>query len=176
MQIAGPVVAIAAIIGVVWLFSGGDEPPADTAASATDPATSTPPDPATAEFARADSLDPALETEPGVTAGEGTLTELKVTTIVTGTGPVVEEGNTVEAHYVGAYYATGEVFQSSWDTGAPAQFDLDGVIAGWRQGLPGVTVGSRVQLDIPFALAYEGVPDRPQGDLRFVVDVLGVRA
>ena len=174
LQIAGPIVAIAAIVGVVWLFSGGDEP-STPETSPTDPVAA-PSVPTQPDFATADSLDPALETEPEVTAGAGTLTDLQVTTIVAGTGPVVEAGNEVRAHYVGAYYATGEVFQSSWDTGSPAEFDLDGVIQGWSQGLVGVTVGSRVQLDIPFALAYEGVPDRPQGDLRFIVDILGVRA
>lgn len=171
-RVAAPVVVIAVIVGAVWFFSGGDEPATDPTAAPTDAAS--PSAPAEPEFARADTLDPALETEPEVTAGEGTLTELEVTTIVAGTGPVVEAGNVVEAHYVGAYYATGEVFQSSWDRGGPVEFDLDGVIEGWSQGLVGVTVGSRVQLDIPFALAYEG-RDGPQGDLRFVVDIFGVR-
>jgi peptidylprolyl isomerase len=38
-----------------------------------------------------------------------------------------------------------------------------------------VTVGSRVQLDIPAAMAYGENPTdgRPGGALRFVVDVLG---
>lgn len=182
-QIAAPVAVVAVIVAAVWFFSGGDDPATDPVGAASDPAgaTSDPTAPTTdptPEFARADSLDPALETEPVVPAGEGTVSELEVTTIVAGTGPVVEAGNTVEAHYIGAFYATGEVFDSSWERGAPAQFDLDGVIEGWSQGLVGVTVGSRVQLDIPFALAYEGSdPNRyPQGDLRFIVDIHGVRA
>jgi peptidylprolyl isomerase len=35
----------------------------------------------------------------------------------------------------------------------------------------GIPVGSRVQLDIPVALAYPN-GDGPAGDLRFVVDIL----
>ena len=44
----------------------------------------------------------------------------------------------------------------------------------WDQGLTGVTVGSRVQLDIPAKLAYGDHPSggQPAGALRFVVDVL----
>ena len=50
-----------------------------------------------------------------------------------------------------------------------------GVIPGWDQGLVGVTVGSRVQLDIPSNLAYGDSPSggQPGGALRFVVDILG---
>jgi peptidylprolyl isomerase len=48
------------------------------------------------------------------------------------------------------------------------------VIPGWDQGLVGIKVGSRVQLDIPPDLAYGANPEggNPAGALRFVVDVL----
>ncbi len=48
------------------------------------------------------------------------------------------------------------------------------LIKGWDEGLIGVPVGSRVQLDIPADMAYGEKPTggRPAGDLRFVVDVL----
>jgi len=48
------------------------------------------------------------------------------------------------------------------------------VIAGWDQGLVGVKIGSRVQLDIPSNLAYgdDASSGNPTGTLRFVVDVL----
>jgi peptidylprolyl isomerase len=41
----------------------------------------------------------------------------------------------------------------------------------------GVTVGSRVQLDIPADLAYGASPQpgQPAGPLRFVVDVLAAQ-
>jgi peptidylprolyl isomerase len=59
----------------------------------------------------------------------------------------------------------------------PASFPIGtgNVIKGWDQGLVGVTVGSRVQLDIPADLAYGENPTdgRPGGPLRFVVDILG---
>jgi peptidylprolyl isomerase len=51
------------------------------------------------------------------------------------------------------------------------------VIQGWDQGLLGVKVGSRVQLDIPTDLAYGSNPPSSDtsGPLRFVVDVLSAQ-
>lgn len=171
-QIAAPFVVVGLIIGAIYLFGGGgdDEPTTNEAAGPT----------ATQPTAEAWSLptgmDPQLATRPQVTAGEGTLSELKVTTIVAGTGTPLVAGDTITVNYVGVYYATGEEFDSSWDpTPSPVEFGIGvgAVIAGWDQGLVGVPVGSRVQLDIPVALAYNHQPGRPDGDLRFIVDVLG---
>jgi hypothetical protein len=54
------------------------------------------------------------------------------------------------------------------------QVGAGNVIKGWDQGLIGVKVGSRVQLDIPADLAYGDNPSggQPAGALRFVVNVL----
>ena len=51
------------------------------------------------------------------------------------------------------------------------------VIKGWDQGLVGVPVGSRVQLDIPTDLAYGPTPPSgyPAGPLRFVIDILSAK-
>jgi peptidylprolyl isomerase len=48
---------------------------------------------------------------------------------------------------------------------------------GRDEGIVGVKVGSRVELDIPGSLAYGDQPDlqRPYGTLRFVVDVPSVK-
>ena len=118
--------------------------------------------------------DRALQTKPTVTAGDGSpVTELKITPLITGTGSVVANGQTIMVNYVGVNYATGEEFDTSFGK-EPFSFTIGGgeVIKGWDQGLLGVTVGSRVQLDIPAELAY-GEGDGPtSGPLRFVVDVL----
>jgi peptidylprolyl isomerase len=115
----------------------------------------------------------ALATKPTVTAGTGDLTALKVTTIVDGTGPAIQSGQTLSVNYVGVSYKTGAEFDSSWKSGKPFSFAVGQgkVIQGWDQGLVGVKVGSRVQLDIPANLAY-GDTGNPAGPLRFVVDVL----
>jgi peptidylprolyl isomerase len=123
--------------------------------------------------------DPALAQKPVVKAGSGELTKLKVTTLVEGTGPATAEGQQITVNYVGVSYKTGEEFDASWTRQEPFSFQLGqgGVIKGWDQGLVGVKVGSRVQLDIPADLAYGENPagGEPAGALRFVVDVLGAQ-
>ncbi|WP_435830810.1 FKBP-type peptidyl-prolyl cis-trans isomerase [Polymorphospora rubra] len=126
-----------------------------------------------------DGADPALGTKPTVTAGTGELTELKVTPIIDGSGPAVAAGQTITVNYVGVFYETGDEFDASWNSSRPFSFLLGsgGVIPGWDQGLVGVNIGSRVQLDLPTALAYGENPrdGAPEGPLRFVVDVLGAQ-
>jgi len=78
-----------------------------------------------------------------------------------GNGKEVKAGDTVTVHYTGAVASTGKVFQSSLDTGQPVSFPLNGVIAGWSQGIPGMKEGGTRRLLIPAALAYGSSP--PQG-------------
>ncbi|MFC7484435.1 FKBP-type peptidyl-prolyl cis-trans isomerase [Luedemannella flava] len=68
-----------------------------------------------------------------------------------GTGGAVNAGENITVNYVGVSYKTGEEFDSSWKRNEPATFPIGvgQVIQGWDQGLVGLTVGSRVQLDIP---------------------------
>ncbi len=126
-----------------------------------------------------EGADPALNTKPAVEAGKGELKKLVVTPLIKGTGPEVKTGQNITTNYVGVFYADGKEFDSSWSRGEPASFAIGvgQVIPGWDQGLVGVTVGSRVQLDIPAELAYGNDPasGRPTGPLRFVVDVLAAQ-
>ncbi|WP_027660296.1 FKBP-type peptidyl-prolyl cis-trans isomerase [Salinispora fenicalii] len=181
-------VAVAAILVTVFVLVGpaGDDEGSPTAAgspSAGAPSEDTPPadapDPAAGGSELPEGADPALSTAPVVEAGEGELTELVVTPLIEGTGPTVESGQTITVNYVGILYSDGEEFDSSWSRGQPASFPIGvgSVIPGWDQGLVGVTIGSRVQLDIPAELAYGTNPGggRPAGPLRFVVDVLGAQ-
>jgi FKBP-type peptidyl-prolyl cis-trans isomerase len=162
----GGVLIIVALVGVIVLamkLTGGSTPTASPTGSASTPAPITAP------------TDPALNTKPTVTKGTGKLAGLNVTTLVAGTGPVVESGETLTVNYVGVNYATGEEFDSSWKTGKPfvTPIGVGKVIKGWDQGLVGIKIGSRVQLDIPADLAYGTSGSGPTtGDLRFVVDIL----
>jgi peptidylprolyl isomerase len=115
----------------------------------------------------------ALAAKPVVGPGTGDLTKLTVTTLVEGTGSPVKAGQNLSVNYVGVSYKTGKEFDSSWSRNQPFSFTIGtgGVIKGWDDGLIGVKVGSRVQLDIPSELAY-GDTGNPSGPLRFVVDVL----
>jgi peptidylprolyl isomerase len=178
LSIVGAAVAVIAVIGlVVFLAVRGDDSPStpDAAASATPGGTS-----AAASAAPFPQLpegaDPALGTKPAVTAGTGALTKLTVTTLVEGKGPATQAGQTLSVNYVGVTYADGKEFDASWNRKQPISFAVgkSEVIPGWDQGLVGVKVGSRVQLDIPSNLAYGDSPEggRPAGPLRFVVDVL----
>jgi peptidylprolyl isomerase len=120
----------------------------------------------------------ALSKRPEVTpGGSARLTKLKVTPLVQGTGPKVRKGQTILANYVLAGYADGKVIQATWDQGKPAPLQVGQLIPGFDQGITGVRVGSRVQMDVPSKLAYgdSAANGAPTGDLRFIVDVLAAQ-
>jgi FKBP-type peptidyl-prolyl cis-trans isomerase len=73
-----------------------------------------------------------------------------------GSGAEAKAESTLTVHYTGALAATGEIFESSLDSGQPAQFPLNGVIQGWQQGVPGMKEGGTRRLLIPAELAYGG--------------------
>lgn len=80
--------------------------------------------------------------------------ELKVIDLKTGEGAEVTEASTVTAHYTGALAKTGVIFQSSKDGGQPFTSDLNSVIQGWKQGMPGMKAGGVRRIVIPAELAY----------------------
>ncbi len=101
--------------------------------------------------------------------------------MVEGDGVEVAGGDVVVVHYHGVNWNTGEVFDSSWERGEPASFPTGGVIPGFRDGLIGQSVGSRVIIVIPAELGYGpsgGTSDGsigPTDTIVFVVDILGVQ-
>lgn len=104
--------------------------------------------------------------------------ELVITDLVEGSGAEAKPGDTVDVHYVGVEFDTGEQFDASWDRGESITFPLAGLIAGWQDGIPGMRVGGRRQLVIPPELAYgpEGGGHRLSGKtLVFVIDLLAVK-
>ena len=104
--------------------------------------------------------------------------ELVVTDIEVGDGAEAAPGATVDVHYVGVDFETGEQFDASWDRGESIEFPLRGLIRGWQEGIPGMKVGGRRQLVVPPELAYgpAGAGHRLSGrTLVFVIDLLGVR-
>ena len=105
-------------------------------------------------------------------------TELVITDLIVGTGDEAQAGETVDVHYVGVEFDSGEQFDSSWDRGESITFPLAGLIAGWQEGIPGMKVGGRRQLVIPPELAYgpAGGGHRLSGrTLVFVIDLLAVK-
>ncbi|MFI6130137.1 FKBP-type peptidyl-prolyl cis-trans isomerase [Micromonospora sp. NPDC051141] len=177
---AGVLAVVALVGGLVWLNSGDDDKPANTSSSASPSAPADQPEPTAPPAPELPAnVDPALKTKPAVKAGSGELKKLTVTTLVKGKGPAVKAGQTITTNYVGVFYKDGKQFDASWDNGQPATFQIGvgQVIKGWDQGLVGVPVGSRVQLDLPADLAYGDKAEggRPAGPLRFVVDVLAAQ-
>lgn len=106
--------------------------------------------------------------------------ELQVRDLWVGDGPEAKPGQTVEVHYVGVAFSTGEEFDASWNRNQTFRFPLGGgrVIKGWDQGVVGMKVGGRRELIIPAHLAYgDQSPTpaiKPGETLIFVVDLLSV--
>jgi len=106
--------------------------------------------------------------------------DLVITDLEEGTGTEATSGSTVEVHYVGVSWSTGEQFDASWDRGDTFRFRLGAgmVIAGWDRGVAGMKVGGQRRLEIPAHLGYgdRGAPPVIKGGetLIFVVDLIGV--
>jgi peptidylprolyl isomerase len=115
-----------------------------------------------------------------VPTGEQPPTDLVVEDIAVGAGEEAAPGHTVETHYVGVAWSTGQQFDASWDRGATLPFGLGAgqVIAGWDQGIVGMRVGGRRRITIPPALGYgsrgAGSAIGPNETLVFVVDLVSV--
>ncbi len=170
-------VVVLGAVGIYLLFNHGSGTPSasSSSSSSASPSAST----CATSTAAAPSNVPtpaALKTKPTVENPKGTAapTSIQVKTLVEGTGPAITCGQHLLVNYDGYSFNDGTEFDSSWQSGrTPFDFTIGqgGVIAGWDQGLIGVKVGSRVQLDIPSDLAY-GDSGQVPGALRFVVDVL----
>lgn len=106
-------------------------------------------------------------------------TEVELEVLKKGDGATVEPGDTVLVQYTGVKWSDGSVFDSSWESGAPASFQTTGVVDGFRQALEGQTVGSQVVVVIPPEFGYgEGEindADLVGETLVFVVDILGTQ-
>jgi peptidylprolyl isomerase len=113
-------------------------------------------------------IDPMLEPAPTV---------LTMKEMIIGTGAEAPAGATVEVHYLGVDYETGEEFDSSWGRGESIEFPLNRLIKGWQEGIPGMKVGGRRMLICPPEYAYgpAGGGHQLSGrTLVFVIDLLGV--
>ena len=107
-------------------------------------------------------------------------TKLVAEDLKPGTGAVVSVEQTLSVNYIGVSCSTGKIFDSSYESGEPVSFPLNGVIQGWQQGLPGMKVGGQRLLGIPPELGYEdqgsGSDIAPDETLWFVVEVLDAKS
>jgi FKBP-type peptidyl-prolyl cis-trans isomerase len=85
--------------------------------------------------------------------------------------------STVRVHYHGTLI-NGTVFDSSVERGEPVEFPLNGVIAGWTEGVQLMNVGDKYRFFIPAELAYgdrQASPLIPAGStLIFEVELLEI--
>ncbi len=95
-----------------------------------------------------------------------------------GTGKSPKATDSVECHYEG-FLTDGTLFDSRVQRGTPATFPLNGVIAGWTEGLQLMKEGAKYRFFIPYNLAYGeagaagAIP--PYAALIFDVELISVK-
>ncbi|NUO77595.1 MAG: FKBP-type peptidyl-prolyl cis-trans isomerase, partial [Lysobacter sp.] len=93
-----------------------------------------------------------------------------------GSGARPKPSDRVRVHYKGTLL-NGNVFDSSYDRGQPADFGLNQVIQGWSEGVAMMNVGSKFRFWIPAELAYgpKGPPSiGPNATLTFDVELVEI--
>ena len=102
--------------------------------------------------------------------------QYKVIEAGTGEKPSVED--TVVVHYRGTD-VNGEQFDSSYERGEPATFQINQVIKGWQEVLPMMQVGAKWQVVIPPELGYgergAGAAIGPGETLVFDIELLEIK-
>ncbi len=103
---------------------------------------------------------------------------LQYKVIEAGSGAKPKATDTVEVNYRGTFI-DGKQFDSSYDRGETIEFPLNGVIAGWTEGLQLMSIGSTYQFYIPFHLAYgergAGGVIPPHATLIFDVELVSIK-
>lgn len=121
----------------------------------------------------------AKHLEENAKRAEITVTEsgLQYEVLVAGDGEKPLASSTVSTHYHGTLL-DGTVFDSSYERGQPAEFPVNGVIAGWTEALQMMPVGSKWKLHVPYNLAYgeqgAGGAIGPYATLIFDVELLAI--
>lgn len=102
---------------------------------------------------------------------------LQYVVLAEGKGSKPKATDRVKCHYEGRL-TDGTVFDSSYRRGEPAVFPLNGVIAGWTEGVQLMAEGAKFRFFIPYSLAYgergagQSIP--PYAALVFDVELIEV--
>jgi FKBP-type peptidyl-prolyl cis-trans isomerase len=94
-----------------------------------------------------------------------------------GEGEAPKGSDRVKVHYAG-WLTDGDLFDSSFGRGEPAEFPVAGVIPGWTEGLKMMKPGAVYRFVIPANLAYgdrqAGDKIKPGSTLVFYVELIAV--
>lgn len=94
-----------------------------------------------------------------------------------GTGQKPTDGQKVKTHYEGKLIS-GDIFDSSYERGNPATFNINQVIRGWTEVLKLMPTGSKWEVAIPYKMAYgeraAGAKIKPYSTLIFTIDLLEI--
>lgn len=114
------------------------------------------------------------KSKDGVTVTES---GLQYEVLSEGSGSKPTAASKVKVHYAGTTI-DGVEFDSSYKRGEPIEFPLNGVIAGWTEGVQLMSVGSKYRFTIPSELAYgpqgAGGAIGPNETLLFDVELLDI--
>ncbi|GHD96190.1 FKBP-type peptidyl-prolyl cis-trans isomerase [Streptomyces naganishii] len=118
--------------------------------------------------------------KPTVAKGSGEPSkDLAVRTVIAGGGRTVAENDFIKANYLGQIWSSAKVFDNSYDRKSPLLIQLSqgSIIDGWRYGLTGKKVGSRVEMAVPPTWGY-GAQGNAQAGIKgtdtlvFVIDLI----
>lgn len=130
--------------------------------------------------ASGDEYDEAAVTDALLEAvtPQGELEQMIIDDVHIGTGPAVQDGDTITVHYIGTT-EDGVQFDNSYERGKPFIFTVGKgrVIAGWEQGVLGMQVGGKRILVIPPSLAYGNAqvgPIEAGANLVFAIELLSI--
>jgi FKBP-type peptidyl-prolyl cis-trans isomerase FkpA len=128
----------------------------------------------TAALAQADPAIAKATAEKGAVLTSSGLVYLSLTE---GKGASPAATDNVKVHYRGTF-PDGREFDSSYKTGAPAEFPLNRVIKCWTEGVQKMKVGGKAKLTCPAAIAYgergAGNVIPPNATLQFEVELLAI--
>jgi peptidyl-prolyl cis-trans isomerase A (cyclophilin A) len=135
---------------------------------------------AEAEKLKEKQMDAVIAKWEGETGKKFTQTSsgLKILHVTEGTGTSPKPTDKVEVHYRGTL-VDGSQFDSSYDRGQSIEFPLNGVIAGWTEGVGLMKPGGKTILIIPPDLGYgsrDMGPSLPANStLVFEVELLAIK-
>ena len=136
-------------------------------------ATDTPATPAPVAPAVSDPTAPPNDVAAPPKDATKTESGLSYKVLHAGSGVKPDPTDQVLVHYTG-WQTSGKMFDSSIVRGEPIAFPLNGVIAGWTEGVALMQIGAKHRLWIPEGLAYKGADGPPKGMLVFDVELLGI--